>query len=305
MGAALGASVGVMTTPSWRYPWPGEQYTPLFELSLAPWSLMRRPHGQEDERGIDLMDYPMTAKELGFDFIEIDNLHFPGDLPAEEDILRFQDRCKQADIKCSLLLCGALGDAASANKQQRQKAIRQYKAWIKAAAFLGCEAVRIVCADRITIPKQEKMKYALRGVKKLVRFAARQGVDLLIENHNGYSSDPDWLVSLIKQVDHPRCGILADFTEWRMQREPLKLYPDPYRGMELLAPYTLSVGAKSIDFDAKGEETKVDYFRMMKILTEAGFRKKVAVEYFGESLSRKEGIIKTKQLLERVRNRLS
>lgn len=276
------------------------QASSLYRLSLAPWSLMRRPYGQKDPEGIDLFDYPLIAKELGFEFVEQDNLHFPGDLPRQEDIIRMKDCCEAAGINSSLLLCGALGDAADADSTKRKEAVRKYQAWIEAASHLGCQFMRVVCADFVSVSNEEKMKYAIDGVSQLVESAAAHNIQLLIENHNGYSSDPDWLVGLIRAIDDPSCGILADFTEWRMNRDPLVLYPDPYRGMEILAPYTRSVGAKSIDFDAEGNETKVDYQRMMRILLAAGFRGIVAVEYFGEHLSRREGITKTKQLLERI-----
>lgn len=220
-------------------------------------------------------------------------------------IIRMKDRCDAAGIENSLILCGALGDAADADTQKRQKAVVNYKAWIEAASHLGCRSVRVVCADVVSVSNEEKLSYAIEGVSQLVEHAANLNINLLIENHNGYSSDPDWLVSLIQAIDHPNCGILADFTEWRMNRDPLVLYPDPYKGIEILAPHTMSVGAKSIDFDEDGNETKVDYHRMMKIILAAGFWGFVAVEYFGERLSRKEGIGKTKALLERVRAELA
>ncbi len=298
-------SLGLLSRPGPIFAGRQIRSTPSFELSLAPWSLMRRPFGQADPQGIDLFDYPMIAKELAFDFIEQDNLHFPGDLPVDRDIVKMKDRCEAAGIRNSLLLCGALGDVADVDKKKRKRAIRKYIRWIAAAEHLGCESVRVVCADRVSVSNEEKLKFAVEGVSKLVRYAARKDINLLIENHNGYSSDPDWLVRLIREVDHPRCGILADFTEWRMRRDPVVLYPDPYQGIEILAPYTRSVGAKSTHFDQSGNETNVDYFRMMEIILGAGFKGKVAVEYFGEDLPRKEGIRLTKDLLERVREQLS
>jgi len=278
---------------------------PLFELSLAPWSLMRRPYGEADPEGIDLFDYPFEAKELGFNYIEQDNLHFPGDLPNDKDISKMKERCLEADIKSELILCGALGDAADEISEKRKAAIEKYKKWIDAAKELGCKSVRVVCADYVTIPFDEKLKIATDGVSELVEFAAAREINLLIENHNGYTSDPNWLSSLITVVNHPKCGVLADFTEWRIRRDPVELYPDPYKGIEILAPFTKSIGAKSTHFNSKGEETNVDYFRMMEIILKTGYNGFAAVEYFGEDLPRKEGIQLTKKLLENVREKLS
>ena len=273
---------------------------PEFKVSLAPWSLMRTPHGQPDPEGIDLFDYPMAAKELDFEAIELDNLHFEGDLPDQSLILRMKDRCKEAEVKNTLILCGALGDIADTDKKVRDQASESYQRWIEAAAFLGCHQVRVVCSDHITISREEKMKITVEAVSKLASFSAGHGIELLIENHNGYTSDPDWLVEMIKTVDLPNCGILGDFTEWRMERDPLVLYPDPYQGYKILAPWVRSVGAKSTHFNQQGNELVTDYPRMFEILAEVNFNGYVAVEYFGTDLPRKQGIRMTKQLVDNI-----
>lgn len=271
---------------------------PPFKLSLAPWSLMRRPAGEPDPYGISLMDYPMVARELGFKAIEQDNLHFHGELPDEMLLNKMKKRAEEAGVINSLLLCGALGDIADTNQNERKKAIKKYKAWLEAAKFLGCQQMRIVCADRITIPREEKMKYAVEGVTTMADFAKQLSMDLLIENHNGYSSDPNWLVELIKTVGMKNCGILGDFTEWRMEHNPLTTYPDPYAGYKILAPYIKSVGAKSVNFDEAGKETNVDFFRMLQVLADVDYKGYIAVEYFGDSYPRKKGITMTKNLIE-------
>ncbi|WP_299529538.1 TIM barrel protein [Ulvibacterium sp.] len=272
---------------------------PSFKLSLAPWSLMRKPAGNPDAQGIQLMDYPMVARELGFKAIEQDNLHFPGELPNQGLLTKMKKRADEAGVIHTLLLCGALGDIADTNKNKRRKAIKKYQTWLEAAKFLGCYQMRIVCADRITISRTEKLKYAVEGVSSMAEYAEKHNMELLIENHNGYSSDPDWLLELIKTVGMKNCGILGDFTEWRMEHEPLKMYPDPYKGYKILAPHIKSVGAKSVDFDEAGNETNVDYFKMLQILADFEYKGYVAVEYFGEALPRKKGITMTKHLIEK------
>ncbi len=271
---------------------------PAFKLALAPWSLMRKPAGQEDLKGIPLMDYPMVARELGFMAIEQDNLHFPGELPNESLLNKMKKRTDEAGVLNSLLLCGALGDIADVDKKKRKEAISKYKSWLEGAKSLGCTQMRIVCADRITIPREEKMKYAVEGVSIMADFAKDHSMELLIENHNGYSSDPEWLVQMIKAVNMDNCGILGDFTEWRMEHDPLTLYPDPYKGYKILAPYIRAVGAKSVDFNADGEEINVSFSKMLQILTEVDYNGYITVEYFGEDRSRRDGITLTKNLIE-------
>jgi hypothetical protein len=66
-------------------------------------------------------------------------------------------------------------------------------------------------------------------------------------------------------------------------------------------PFAKAVSAKSHDFDERGEETTKDYQRLMKIVLNAGFHSWVGIEYEGDRLPEREGILKTKALLERVR----
>ncbi len=63
--------------------------------------------------------------------------------------------------------------------------------------------------------------------------------------------------------------------------------------------------AKSHAFDEEGNETNTDYLRMMKIVIDAGYRGYVGIEWEGGEISEEAGILKTKALLERVREELS
>ena len=71
-----------------------------------------------------------------------------------------------------------------------------------------------------------------------------------------------------------------------------------------LMPYAKAVSAKSYDFDDEGNETVLDYERLMTIVLDAGYRGWVGVEYEGDRLSEPEGIRATKALLERTRDEL-
>ena len=65
-------------------------------------------------------------------------------------------------------------------------------------------------------------------------------------------------------------------------------------------PYAKAVSAKSYDFNENGEETTIDYFKMMDIVLAAGYNGYVGIEYEGEKLDEYAGIRATKTLLERI-----
>ena len=70
-------------------------------------------------------------------------------------------------------------------------------------------------------------------------------------------------------------------------------------------PYAKAVSAKSNNFDLEGNETQTDYYKIMKIVLDAGYNGYVGIEYEGNALEEMEGIRATKNLLERVGSALS
>ena len=127
-------------------------------------------------------------------------------------------------------------------------------------------------------------------------------MNVIVENHGGLSSNGSWLAGVMKMVNHPRCGTLPDFGNFRIGSD--EMY-DRYKGVTELMPFAKAVSAKSHDFDENGNETKTDYLKMMKIVLDAGYHGYVGIEYEGGKFSEPEGILATKKLLERVREELS
>ncbi|HEX6064264.1 MAG TPA: TIM barrel protein, partial [Longimicrobiales bacterium] len=148
----------------------------------------------------------------------------------------------------------------------------------------------------------EQMKLAADGLRRLAEFGAQHGIDILVENHGGSSTNGDWLVGLLRLADHPRLGTLPDFGNF--QTAPGEWY-DRYRGVDQMMPYARGVSAKSHDFDANGNEVNTDYRRMMQIVLSHGYDGYVGIEYEGDRLSEADGIKATRDLLLRVRAELS
>ena len=62
-------------------------------------------------------------------------------------------------------------------------------------------------------------------------------------------------------------------------------------------PYAKAVSAKSYDFNEEGDETKIDYYKMLQIVKKSGYTGFIGVEYEGNVLGEEEGILATKELL--------
>jgi sugar phosphate isomerase/epimerase len=140
------------------------------------------------------------------------------------------------------------------------------------------------------------MKLAADGLRRLCEFADPHGINVVVENHGDLSSRGDWLVGVMRRVNHPRCGTLPDFGNFYEY--------DRYKGVAEMMAFAKAVSAKTHDFDAKGDETTKDYRRLMRIVVDSGYYSWVGIEYEGERLPEREGIRATLRLLERVRNEL-
>jgi sugar phosphate isomerase/epimerase len=141
----------------------------------------------------------------------------------------------------------------------------------------------------------------------LGEYGEKAGINIIVENHGGYSSDGQWLAQVMKSVGKKNVGTLPDFGNFCVKREEGNLYTgkcleeyDRYKGVKEMLPYAKGVSAKTYDFDDKGNCIETDYTKMMKIIKDAGFNGYIGIEYEGNKLSEEEGILKTKALLEKV-----
>ncbi len=269
---------------------------PWFRISLAEWSLNRTLFGNK----MTNLDFPVMArKDFGIDVVEYVNQFFMDKAEDKTYLADLKQRCSDNGVKSGLIMCdreGALGDADAA---ARTKAVENHYKWVTAAAFLGCHSIRVNAQSSGAFGAQ--LDYAIDGLRRLSEFGAQHGINVIVENHGGNSSHGKWLASVIEQVGLPNCGTLPDFGNFNIaQGKPY----DRYLGVTELLPFAKGVSAKSYAFDDKGNETTIDYLRMMRIVRDAGYRGYVGVEFEGRGMEEADGIRATKKLLERVRDQL-
>jgi L-ribulose-5-phosphate 3-epimerase len=264
---------------------------PLFKMSLAQWSLHR---GLKD-RSIDPLDFARIANGFGLDAIEYVNQFFKDKARDRVFLGELKRRAAGEGVWSALIMVDDEGKLGDGDDRKRIQAVDDHKKWVEAAAYLGCHSVRVNAHCDGTA--EEASRRVADGLRRLTEFADPFGLNVIVENHGGLTSNGAWLARTLKQVGHPRCGALPDFGNFGDY--------DRYKGVEELMPLARAVSAKSHDFDAGGNETHTDYHRMMKIVTAAGFHGYVGIEYEGDGLPEREGIAATKKLLERVRAKLA
>ncbi|WP_411893447.1 sugar phosphate isomerase/epimerase family protein [Winogradskyella sp. A2] len=280
-----------------------------YSYSLAQWSLHR-----EIETGrLDPFDFPKVAKELGFDAVEwVDQLYEKqiDSLGFDVVIERWKKESQKYSIDNVLIMVDLAGDLSHSDEEKRNRAVEIHRKYIDAAAYLGCHAIRVNTFGSYNPEEWSETTYD--GLKRLSEYAATKNISVLAENHGWYSSDPRLLIPVIERINLPNCGTLADFGNWCIKRtkdenwgDCAEEYPDKYEGFGRLMTKAKAVSAKAYEFDENGNETTLDFDRLMQIIKDSGYNGYISVEYENEILDERQGIIATKDLLIKSANKLN
>lgn len=274
---------------------------PFFKLSLAQWSLNKSIR----KEGADPFDFAQRANEFGFQGIEYVSQLYTKKIEAlgmDSVLIVLKNNADKYGVKSLLIMVDGEGHMASTNEAERKQSVENHYKWVDAAAFLGCHSIRVNAHGDGTA--EEVALAAVDGLLKLSEYAKTKGVNVLVENHGGYTSNGEWLADVIKRVGMDNCGTLPDFGNFCQTigygsiNDPNCKDPyDIYKGVKELMPYAKAVSAKSYDFDENGNQPKIDYTKMLQIVKNAGYTGYIGVEYEGKNVSEVEGIELTKKLL--------
>ena len=283
--------------------------TPFFKLSLAQWSI----HNMINSDGVDPYTFAEKAKNWGFEGLEYVSQLYDKELEAanysKEAMQSFVDKCnaeaEKHGLKNLLIMIDGQGELATSDPAERKKAVENHYKWVDAAASMGCHAIRVNLAGS-SDPVEWKAN-SIDGLSMLSAYAKTKNINILVQNHGGLSSNAALLSEVMTCVNMPNCGTLPDFGNFCIKRKDPKDYAagcaenyDIYQGVEELMVHAKAVSAKSHNFDANGNETVIDYVRMLQIVKDAGYTGYIGVEYEGRELSEEEGIIATRDLLLRA-----
>jgi L-ribulose-5-phosphate 3-epimerase len=260
--------------------------THRFDISLAAWSM----HKLFFARQVDQLGMLDMTQELGIGAIELVNTFFPS--PQYAYLKQLRNRADDLGVTIPLIMCDGEGSMAAPDQASRLQAVKNHHKWIDIACVLGCHSIR--CNTGARDGDRDALDRCADSFPLLLEYADAAGINVLIENHWGPSSDPDWLMALMDRLPHPRFGTLPDFGNF-----PATV--DAYEAVQKMMRRAFAVSAKCYDFGADGDETKIDYPRMLDIVTAAGYRGYVGIEFEGERLSERDGIAACKALLERLR----
>ncbi len=289
-----------------------------FKLALSQFSLA----SQFWTKQLEPLDFPRkTMTTFGITGLDYCSMFFAD--KAKDSNFLTQLKKRSADNGCFNLRImvdgeGVLGDL---DKNIRTKAVENHYKWIDAAAILGCPMIRVNVEGEGD--HKEVGKAAIESLTALIDYGRKTSIDVIVENHVGISCNGEWLADVMKEMNNPHCGTLADFGNfcinrtkpptndiagW-MQTKCLEEY-DRYKGISELMPYAKGVHAKTHVFDANGNDTETDFAKMFRIIRDSRFTGWVSVEYEGglikmytkdeKYLADDAGVLATKKLIEKV-----
>lgn len=289
-----------------------------FKLALSQFSLA----SQFWTKQLDPLDFPKkTITTFGITGLDYCSMFFAD--KAKDTTFLTELKKRALDNGCYNLRImidgeGVLGDL---DKDVRTKAVENHYKWIDAAAALGCPMIRVnIEGDG---DPNDVAKAAIESLNTLIDYGRKSKIDVIVENHIGISCNGAWLAGVMKAINNPHCGTLADFGNFcinrtkpptndiagYMQTKCLEEY-DRYKGIAELMPYAKGIHAKTHVFDANGNDTETDFAKMFRIINDSGFKGWCSVEYEGglfkmytkddKYLDDDAGVLATKKLIEKV-----
>jgi len=121
--------------------------------------------------------------------------------------------------------------------------------------------------------EDDGFKWCIESIEKCIPKAQECGVVMALENHWGLSRTPEGQLRLINAVPSPWLGALMDTGNFM---------EDPYDKLKQIAPKTVYVQAKTYYGGGEWYTLDLDYKRIAKILSDAGYTGYCCLEFEGK-----------------------
>jgi sugar phosphate isomerase/epimerase len=260
---------------------PGSSCNPI---AVATYSFWRFKDGLKIpiKKCIDL------AAEYGFEGVDI--LHIQ--MEREDD--QYLSELKQHALLNGVALCSLSihQGFVKPDKEERQDNIDHTIEMIEMAYKLGIPCMRLNTGRWRTIKdfnefmdkrgiepvlpgysEEDAYAWVIESIGKCLPVAEKCGVTLALENHWGLGRTPEGLLRIVNAVDSPWLKILMDTGNF---------LEDPYDKLEMIAPYTVFVQAKTYYGGGIFYTLDLDYKRIANILKSHGYKGYISLEFEGE-----------------------
>jgi len=277
-GAALGAAAlpfDISAKPS--------SFPPRIKLSISSYSYW---HFKKEKYPIEkVID---EAAKVGVEGIDI--LHRQME---SEDNAYIQKLKKHAFVNGIAFTCLSIHQSfVSPDKEFLAKEIDHTKKCIELAAKMGIPCLRLNSGRWGTIKSFDELmkargvepilpgyteddgfKWCIDSIQQCLPTAEQNGVLLALENHWGLCSTPEGQLRIKKAIDSQWLGIMMDTGNF---------LENPYSKLEMLAPYTNFVQAKTYYGGGEWYSLDLDYKRIISILRKVNYQGYISLEFEGK-----------------------
>lgn len=279
LGGLIGLGAAATAVPSWAR--LGTQS--LARLSATPVSFrdwfsltpVSFRSGRPAPRTLTLGQFPeFVAHELGLGLAELWSFYFEDLSPAYcRDLKR---AAKKANVRISNIQLDNIGaDLAAVDEAERAKSLEVVRGWMDRAALIGSPRVR-VNTDAPTPGRAFDPERIADSYRRLANYGNRVGVEVLIENHTGYSSSIQNVVAIYKRVKHRRCKMAADWGN-----SPAETTEARIADLRAMFSGLGFVSAKGARFDDLYRHIAYDVPAIVRATEASGYRGVYSVELYG------------------------
>jgi L-ribulose-5-phosphate 3-epimerase len=245
------------------------------DISLAQWALVDEVKAGKWKT----LDFAKIARnDFGLNGIEFVNTLF--EVVTEGYLKQLKQNAADNGITMVLIMVDDEGDGCAETKEERRQFEINHRKWIDAAHYLGCKAIRTNCRGPVNVSKEEALKWATETYQMMLEYAEPAKISVLIENHGGVSNDPEWMVSLMKEVNNLYFGTYPD---WRQPS-------DKFDNVDYLLKMLPYAGGMSY----RNQPTEELTAKMIKLAKDSGYR-----GWYGIESSGREEIKKGIELLKK------
>jgi sugar phosphate isomerase/epimerase len=245
------------------------------DISLAQWALIEEIRAGKRKT----LDLPKIARE-DFDLNGIEFVNTLFEVPTAEYLNVLKRNAADNGVEMVLIMIDDEGDGCGSTKEERKQFEINHRKWVDIAHYLGCHAIRTNCRGIANVSKDDALKWAAESYHLLLQYAEQANIKVLIENHGGVSNDPDFMVALMKEVNHPLFGTYPDW------REPANDF-DNYTYLQKTLPY-----AKGMSY--RNQPTEELTAKMIELCRQSGYHGWYGIESDG-----REAVQQGKRLLNK------
>ena len=181
------------------------------------------------------------------------------------------------------------------DREERERSIEDTKRFIRLAHDLGVPCIRISTGRWGTTgsfaelmdrrgeeppiegySEEDGYEWCIDALERIAPVAEEYGVMLGLENHWGLTRTAEGLLRLLHSVDSPWLGVLMDTGNF---------LDDKYEQLEMIAPYTVFIQAKTYYGGGRFYTLDLDYNRIAKILRDVDYKGYISIEFEGHAPS--------------------